>query len=114
MKNKGQALVLFILLLPLIIIILSLIINSGTIYLEKKKTDTIIKEVIKETITNDLTEDEISKIIYKNLDNIDTLDIVKKDKTIEITIKKKIKIFIYKDNTYKVTFIGNEENIVRK
>ena len=47
MNNKGQTLVLFVLLLPLLTLVLGLVINYGTIIISKKNVDMTIKSILK-------------------------------------------------------------------
>ena len=71
MNNKGQALVTFILVLPIILIIISLVIDYGVLSIDKRKISNNIKSSIEYGLTN-IKDDNIAKdteeIIYKNLD----------------------------------------------
>lgn len=85
MKNKGQTLVLFILILPIISILILLIINYGILNINKSKLENNIKYAIEyglnlklESIKNSLTDTEIeNKVRYILTQNIDydTLDV---------------------------------------
>ena len=48
MNNKGQVLVLFVILMPIILLILLITIQIGNLYLEKEKTTNTIKEIIEQ------------------------------------------------------------------
>ena len=103
MNNKGQALVEFILILPVILIILMGIISIGNIYIEKYKLNNILDTcvslylndkndslkayMIEEDISFDATDEgELTKItISKKLDL--TVPIVGEDYTISTSKK---------------------------
>lgn len=122
MKNRGQALILFILLLPLLLLILTIILNIGLTSIEIKKTDTKIKQIIEDSLNNDLEETKIKELIVTNLDNIISKEIIKQDNTLEITITRKIEVLYpsiinYNIENYEVTFKGIKEEkikIIRK
>ena len=79
MKNKGQTLVLFILILPIISILILLIINYGILNINKSNLENNIKYAIEyglnlklESIKNSLTDTEIeNKVRYILTQNID-------------------------------------------
>lgn len=122
MKNRGQALILFILLLPLLLLILTIILNIGLTSIEIKKTDNKIKQIIEDSLNNDLEESQINQLIMTNLDNIISKEIIKQNNTLEIKIIRKIEVLYpsiinYNVEKYEVTYKGIKEDkikIVRK
>ena len=113
MNNKGQALVLFILLLPIILIALAFVVDIGLLNSTKKSTDQKLEQVIENNLKNNLLEQEIDELLILNFDNINYKNIVKKDNQIEITIEINLQtIFpnIMSQKKYKVTYIGYLEN----
>ena len=67
MNNKGQALVLFILILPLLLIVLGMVVDLGMIGISKKKVDTVVQNILFHSFENreektdedtDLTDEE--------------------------------------------------------
>lgn len=111
MNNKGQVLVLFIILLPIILLLLILTIEVGDIYLDKQKTKNTIKEIIRENIKEPNSE-KINTLIEKNIKNIDQKNIFVSDDEIRIYIKQNRTIF-GKEITieYKYKGIKQDENI---
>ena len=75
MNKKGQALVEFIIILPIIIFILFMIIDYGIISYNKQKLENIITDISKMKSNNE-TEEEINKLVLFN------------DKDIEIFIEE--------------------------
>lgn len=119
MNNKGQALVLFVLLAPILLLILGVVINFGMTSIAKKNVDINIKNIIKNNMDdiNELDKEdiknEINKLITINLGNVDATVTV--DEKITISVTKKINsIFTFlldNDNLYyQVTYEGILDN----
>ena len=87
MNKKGQALVEFIIILPIIIFILLAIIDYGTISHTKSKLENIITDV-SSMIKNNENEEEINKFVEENDNNLN-LEILKEEKYITIKLYKK-------------------------
>lgn len=125
MNNKGQTLVLFIILLPIILIMLVLVISLASSSIQKRKIDMVIKNTIEDNMDNlndiDINE-QIDSMLENNLGEFDERNIVIKSEYLEITIRTKINNlfdFITSDDTeiYQVTFVGtgsDEIKIVRR
>lgn len=121
--SRGQVLVAFILLIPVILMILALIVDVGFLYVEKRKTDNVIKDTINYGLDNiDLQEGtlqtKLTKLINSNLDDVQRLNIQIDTNSIEINItRNKQSIFsnVYKDASYKIVsdYVGNITDIVK-
>ena len=121
MKNRGQALVLFVLLLPIILLMFAFVIDIGLLSYSKKSINMKIEEIIEDGLSNNLSEREIHELLIKNIKNIENKNIIKKENGLQITLQIKLNpIFpnIVKQDKYEVTYSGkiNEQNIniVRK
>ncbi|MFA5603398.1 MAG: pilus assembly protein TadG-related protein [Bacilli bacterium] len=94
MNNKGQTLVVFILLLPLMVLLLSFVINQGYVYVAKRELQSNIKESINMRFNLDESSDIDSKIrnyFIKNVDDIKSLDIKISPNYIKITVMITVK-----------------------
>lgn len=114
MNNKGQVLVLFTILLPIILLLLILTIEVGNIYLDKQKTNDIIKNIIKDNLTNydETTSKKIEILIEKNIKDIEEKNIFKAEDEIRIYIKQNKKLFGKKIKIeYRIKGIKENENI---
>lgn len=107
MKSKrGQALVEFIIILPILIFILLAVIDYGAISFNKSKIENIITD-ISNMYKNGESEEEIKQFIKDN-DNTLKLDSVIEDKYIKIKLYKKYDYItpgldkIFKSNEIKV------------
>ncbi len=78
LNNKGQTLVLFIVILPLILLILLLVIDIGFVYGRKIELDNINKMAISyglDRINKVDIKEKIEEYIKLNDDNLDSIDI---------------------------------------
>lgn len=118
MNNKGQTLVLFVLLLPILIIILSMIINYGMLSLEKKKIDESLNDIVSYGIENkdkEELEKDLNRLIVLNIEDIYSKEIKITENEIEIYIEKELNgLFNVGTNNqkyiYKVKCIGDIVN----
>ena len=111
LNNKGQTLIMFILLIPLILVIMALVIDTSFVYKEKIKFQSVTKTIMKTTYENKDATDFNDKIInlYKK-NGIDTNNIVIKVNSDSIVIKNQTKVKSIFGNiigikNYKVKFL---------
>jgi len=69
MNNKGQSLVLFILIIPILLGIVVLVIDAGNAVVEKNKINNVIEMVLEDGLEDGYSEEEINKLIDYNLDS---------------------------------------------
>lgn len=104
MNNKGQTLVLFVLMLPIIIFIMLLVIDVSNMVITKQELNNINKMVLNyglDIIEEENIENKLEDMINKNIStNEHTIKI--DDGTIEIDLKKEIKGIITKKKIYEV------------
>ena len=105
MSKKGQALVEFIIILPIIIFILFMIIDYGIISYNKQKLENIITDIVKMKSSNE-TEDEIKNFIKSNDKEVKVTFEVK-DKYTDLKLTKK-----YNYITPGLDRIFNDKDIV--
>lgn len=83
MNNKGQSLVLFVLIIPILIGMMVLVIDVGNAMVIKNKMNGVIEMVIDAAIDGEYNQDEITKLIDYNLEEFyNTVKI--KDELIEV------------------------------
>lgn len=87
MNKKGQALVEFIIILPIIIFILFMIIDYGIISYNKQKLENIVTDIVKMK-SNSEPDEEIKKFIKSNDKEIN-VTLEEKDKFTELKLVKK-------------------------
>lgn len=72
--NKGQSLVLFILIFPVMLFVMVLVIDCGRVMIEKKELDNVSKIVIQygfDHITEEDVEDKMVSLFELNVDDVD-------------------------------------------
>ena len=102
-NNKGQTLVLFILLLPLFILLFALIVDYGEMSIQKNKIDSTIKNAIEYGLSHqgEFRVEKMNQLIEHNIKSIDKIDIKIQEEIITIKITKKI--------DYAFPFIANKD-----
>ena len=99
MNNKGQSLITFVLILPIITLFIAFFIDSSLSLLEKNKLSGVIMDNMKVSLKNDIRDiDKIKKAIEKN-DNVN----------VDITINEDI--LHVKVNSKKKYLFGNILNL---
>lgn len=93
LNNKGQSLVMFILIIPIILMILSMIYDIGNALYEKETLNNINYMTIDYGLDNmdKITESDLIELILKNTNNLEKVDVKIENNTINITISKRIK-----------------------
>ncbi len=93
LNNKGQTLIMFILLIPFILVIMALVIDTSFVYKEKIKFQSVTKTIMKTTYENKDATDFNDKIInlYKK-NGIYTNNIVIKVNSDSVVIKNQAKV----------------------
>lgn len=110
MNKKGQALVEFIIILPVMIFVLLAIVDFGIMSYNKNRLENMIDDVSKMYKNNETTE-EINKFIKDNDKDI-TYQINNKEKYITIKLSKKYKsITPGIDKMFKISNIDVEREI---
>lgn len=93
LNNKGQSLVMFILILPVIILVLVLVVDVGNAIYIKNKLDNVNYLVMDYALDNknssNLSE-EVITLVNKNMDGISFINIDNEGDYIYISITKKI------------------------
>ena len=121
MNNKGQTLVLFVLILPIIIFIMLLVIDVSNMVITKQELNNINKMVLNyglDIIEEENIENKLEDMINKNIStNEHTIKI--DDGTIEIGLKKEIKGIITKKKIYEVKsvykgYIKEDEKVISR
>ena len=118
MNNKGQILIIFVIMLPILLIILSIAIDLGLLYVDKRNMDNNLKDAVTYYLNHKedyLIEENTKTLLNKNIKNLDNIEINDNEFYVEITITKKMNsftsLFLRKDDivvTYKGLKTTNE------
>jgi len=94
MNNKGQTLVIFVIVLPILLVMFTLIVDLGFLYIEKRNIENNVYDSLEyylNNIDNNDIETKVNKLLNKNIKNIYKLTINNNDEYVEITIVKERK-----------------------
>ena len=112
MNNKGQVLVLFVILIPIILLLLIMTIEVGDIYLDKQKTKNTIKEIIRDNLKQEPNVEKINTLIIQNINDIQEKNVFVSADEIRIYVRQNKKLFGRKLKIeYKIKGIKQGENI---
>ena len=90
LDNRGQSLVMFVVIVPLLLLVLAMVVDIGNLVNNKIEINSVNKLAISYGIDNidkDNIENEIKDIINKNYKNIDDIKISIQDEKISIDLK---------------------------
>ena len=121
MNNKGQSLVLFILILPILLGIMVLVIDVGNAIYTKNKINNIIEMVIEYGLENNYEEEKLKKLINYNL-KTDNYQVEIKDEIINIKVEAEIDGIISNIidiNSFKILseykgYMENNKKVIKK
>lgn len=121
MNNKGQSLVLFILILPILLGIMVLVIDVGNAIYTKNKINNIIEMVIEYGLENNYEEEKLKKLINYNL-KTDNYQVEIKDEIINIKVEAEINGIISNIidiNSFKILseykgYMENNKKVIKK
>ncbi len=91
MNNKGQALIFFVLILPLLLLLAAYIVDNTYIAYNTNKLNQINKLIVKDAVINKMTKEEIKEYVEKNDKDIKIDFMFVSSEKVELTLKKEIK-----------------------
>ena len=102
LNNKGQSLVMFIILLPILLLILTLVYDVGNAIYEKDRLSNTNYMVVDYALDNidSIDEDDLNTLILENDNNLDDISIMIIDNSVDLphpegpTIPRKSPSFI--------------------
>lgn len=111
MNNKGQTLILFLFLLPVIFLVFMAIYQVGTVELEKRRIDETTKEIVQYGIehwSEEEIEEKMIEMVEKRNSKITRKDIEIKIETgsVKMTIAKEYSILFLGKQKIKVSYVG--------
>lgn len=112
LNNRGQSLVMFILLLPIMIMIMLMVIDIGKMILLRNELDNINYLVIDyglDNLDNDDIINKLNDIVYKNKSSIYKVSVKVEDKKINVILEDGVNLTLLKNiNIFRVksSYIG--------
>ncbi len=125
MNNKGQSLISFVLIIPILLLILYMVYEVGRMTLLRNKLDGINYLAVDYALDNfsqDDMENKVRALIQKNKDDIDNVVIAINDDKVYITLRDKLdrrtslfrKIQIFSVKSSYVGYMENEKKIIER
>lgn len=125
LNSKGQSLVLFVIILPVLLLILILVIDVGGVIVLKQELNNISKIVLDYGLDNldkDKIEDELIDLIELNNSEIDDINVYIKDNKIYVEMNEDssgvfsslIDVSIFNVKTSYVGYIENNEKRIER
>lgn len=123
MNNKGQTLVIFIIMMPIILLIFTLVIDLGYVSKEKIKIDSTLRVIMRSVLEKEtFSKEMIDDLIEKNELTYDDYKYSYENGLLKINITKNIKSVLGKiinTNIYKIEikltgYIENDKIIIEK
>ena len=109
LNNKGQTLVMFVILLPILLFVLTLVYDVGNAIYEKDRLSNTNYMVVEYAICNSLvSEDELVELINKNDEDISDITIMMIDNSVTIALTKDIKGIFGKMFGFNLTSVKSE------
>lgn len=123
-NNKGQSLVMFVLIIPIFLLILTLVYDVGNAIYEKDRLSNTNYLTIEYGLNNidTITENDLKNLIEKNTSNLKYIYVTIEENQIEIKMEKEAKSIIGKMfnfnlvkiiSHYKGKIINNQKEIER-
>lgn len=107
LNHRGQTLILFVLLLPVLLLVLGFLVDIGYLHIQKRKMDTTINDILTygiEHIETEELEDKLVRLLQLNLNGIEKKEITIQENQITIRVTKKTEhIFPFLGNQEKMT-----------
>lgn len=122
LNRKGQSLVMFVLVIPIIILVLVSIFDVGNALYEKNRLSNTNYLAVNYALDNigSISVDDVIDYVLNNTDNISSYDVVLDDDRVEIEINKEIHGLISENinlinvkSRYIGTIRDNKKNIER-
>lgn len=125
MKRNGQVLALFIIIIPILLIMFLFTIELGTNYYNKRKMESISKNVIKYYLDNSSMSDietKLDNLIIRNINNLKSKNIYVSNDYIKIEMEYEYKTILsgftkskkYNIKTSYIGYYSNNKQIIEK
>lgn len=111
MNKKGQVLVAFVILIPLLLLLISVVINIGYLNYEKVKIEDTLEVLLEDALRKNKTENEMKEIINDNIKA--SINLNYNGKEVKVNVKKKINTvfsLLKKDYDLDLSYIAYIEN----
>lgn len=124
LNNKGQSLVMFVVIIPILCLVFTLVYDIGIAIYEKNRLSNTCYIVIDYGLDNidSINESDLIDLIQKNINNLSYISVFNSENSIEIKLSKNIKGIMGKmfgfnlieaNTYYEGKIVNNEKKIER-
>ena len=119
MNNRGQSLVTFVLIVPIVFLVIIMTYDVGRMVLLKKELNNINDIAINyglDNITDENIVQKIEDLIYKNKEELDNVNVYFEEDKLHIMIEDSFKTKMSLSNIFKVksSYVGYMDNDKKK
>lgn len=115
MNKHGQTLILFVILIPILLLLAALVVDTGVVFSKKVQVKEVMKEGIKEALINHQDIDAIKEMLVKNNIDVTNLEVEFLDSRIEMKNQIEVNsifasIIGIKKYTIKINIVGYKDD----
>lgn len=108
MNCKGQVLAVFVILLPVLILLLGMLLDYGTLVLEKHETDVKVRQIVTTGLEEKQNKEEIMALLYSNISSLKQVEVEVSDQ-VKVTIQSSgrslfTRLFQTKENQWTISY----------
>lgn len=114
LNNRGQSLVMFVIIIPIFLLIITLVYDVGNAIYEKNRIENVVYMTIDYGLDNvdKVGKNDLTELIMENINNIKYISVDIDDKKIDIKVTKDVKgivgkIFKFNLITIETHYVGN-------
>lgn len=114
LNNRGQSLVMFVIIIPMFLLIITLVYDVGNAIYEKNRIENVVYMTIDYGLDNvdKVSKNDLTELIMENINNIKYISVDIDDKKIDIKVTKDVKgivgkIFKFNLITIETHYVGN-------
>lgn len=114
LNNRGQSLVMFVIIIPIFLLIITLVYDVGNAIYEKNRIENVVYMTIDYGLDNvdKVSKNDLTELIMENINNIKYISVDIDDKKIDIKVTKDVKgivgkIFKFNLITMETHYVGN-------
>ena len=114
LNNRGQSLVMFVIIIPIFLLIITLVYDVGNAIYEKTRIENVVYMTIDYGLDNvdKVSKNDLTELIMENINNIKYISVDIDDKKIDIKVTKDVKgivgkIFKFNLITIETHYVGN-------
>ena len=111
---RGQSLVMFVIIIPIFLLIITLVYDVGNAIYEKNRIENVVYMTIDYGLDNvdKVSKNDLTELIMENINNIKYISVDIDDKKIDIKVTKDVKgivgkIFKFNLITIETHYVGN-------